>query len=196
MNQVAVDRRRDHGQWHRPGLRDLWRPREAAWTWTRLASTAPSPRSRRASAASSRRRRSARTMPQGRDPVGRITGVTDIAACDDRELVVEAVPENGSSSSRASFTSWTKRRPRTAILASNTSVDLDHGHRRGHAAFGQGDRHALHEPGADHEARRGHPRPGHGATTDRSSRPSSRRRRRPRKIPSRRTTRASSATAC
>jgi 3-hydroxybutyryl-CoA dehydrogenase len=90
----------------------------------------------------------------------RITGVTDIAACDDRELVVEAVPER-LELKQSIFHKLDEATPKDCILASNTSLDLDHGHRRGHAAFGQGDRHALHEPGADHEARRSHPRPGH-----------------------------------
>ena len=54
-----------------------------------------------------------------------------------------------------------KRCQRTTILASNTSsIWITQIGGRDQPA-GQGDRHALHEPGADDEAGRGHPRPGH-----------------------------------
>jgi 3-hydroxybutyryl-CoA dehydrogenase len=50
----------------------------------------------------------------------RITGVTDIAACDDRELVVEAVPER-LELKQSIFHKLDEATPKDCILASNTS---------------------------------------------------------------------------
>ena len=68
-----------------------------------------------------------------------------------------------STSSSGSSPSWTGSASPTAILATNTSLAVGHRDLGRHPPAQPGHRHALLQPGADHEAGRGRPDRGHRA---------------------------------
>ncbi len=90
--------------------------------------------------------------------LGRIAINASLDAVADRDLVVEAATEN-EALKFAIFRDLDRLAPPAAILATNTSsisVTTIAARRSGR----DGDRDALHEPGAGHAAGRGDPRPG------------------------------------
>ncbi len=139
-----------------------WRRRPAIrWSWStrrRRLSSAAVPRSARGSSgwsprASSRPRSATRAL-------GRLTAAGDLAA------LARGRPRGRGGGREAGGQAERARRARPHLPAGDHprhqhQLDLHHQARGRHRPAREGDRHALHEPGAGDAADRGHPRPRH-----------------------------------
>ncbi len=92
--------------------------------------------------------------------LGRIVISTDYASFGECDFVIEAATEK-EDVKRAIYRTLTPHLTPHLHPGDQHLLHLDHPAGRLHGSGGQVHRHALHEPGADHEAGRGHPRHRH-----------------------------------